>query len=168
MKSHQPLIDALLLTGKHSEIQLQLWGYDLVIEENNSEMIDSGVYSSNKNRESKSRLLKGTGTPRQGMSQTPSQVMSQSRPPELLQSFVKMNKHFMVEDRLEDEDLLNVIKIFKYKDLRANLEDVVDSLMQLNDLAVSDYPQHASVLLRHAPQMVEHFLLLLQALITHR
>ncbi len=79
-----------------------------------------------------------------------------------------MNKHFMVEDRLEDEDLLNVIKIFKYSDLRANLEDVVDSLMQLNDLAVSDYPQHGSVLLRHAPQMVTHFLLLLQALFAHR
>ena len=45
----------------------------------------------------------------------------------------------MVEEELEEEHLVNVLKIFKYEDLRGNLEDVVDSLMQLNDLALSDY-----------------------------
>lgn len=35
----------------------------------------------------------------------------------------------MMEEEIEGSDLMNLVKIFKYGDLRGNLEDVVDSLM---------------------------------------
>jgi hypothetical protein len=56
----------------------------------------------------------------------------------------------MVEEELDQSHLMNLLKIFKYEEIRANLEDIVDSLMQLNDLALSDFKQHVLMLTKSA------------------